>query len=246
MMRIRGYDFVDEISRNHYQQLSNPDCDPATFFAAYSNSQYAFSAPHYERLAILEIVSRTSIDPKSIILLSDVFVKTNTTTGQSEFSLIYFAESQKSSCSGDDIAKFLEVLQKYQDYVPGQPHIGSGVLLTPGPLTSQASRDLSLINLKHTHFIYPEVIFNPTEHIYSSDMRVLSPEEGRRFLETNRIKPSLLPRVYSNEPTIKYLGASPGDIVEYQVESFIPDTLLSVETFHRLVVKHTAEKKKKR
>ena len=86
-----------------------------------------------------------------------------------------------------------------------------------------------------SQFLDSEILFDPTLHSYSAQQRILSTQNANDFITRNRLNRHELPCVFANEPCAKYLGARPGDIIEYHVESFVPDVLLQFEVFHRLV-----------
>jgi DNA-directed RNA polymerase subunit H (RpoH/RPB5) len=94
------------------------------------------------------------------------------------------------------------------------------------------------------YFTDEEIYFNPTEHIYSSDARLLSLEERTKLLENNRFKVSQMPATFTNDPLTKYLGANPNDIIEYIRDTFAyakqsnaPEMLVEKEIFYRIVKK---------
>lgn len=133
-------------------------------------------------------------------------------------------------------------LEIYFDLIR-QFDLTEAIFITATPLSPDAASQLRSLNLNIQHFTDDEFDFNPLDHVYNSKARLLDAKEAEAFLQRNNLTRGVMPRVPANEPVAKYLGARPDDIIEYQRESFIPETLLDLEVFHR-VVRRAVEKKK--
>jgi DNA-directed RNA polymerase subunit H (RpoH/RPB5) len=251
MLRIRGYlPYGGKTVEDQYRHLSNPELD----VDAYINHYYGIgdtlgkTEVLQEKEALRPILKSIAPGEMRIQLrnsMSDLFWKPGYAPGDLPFyCIVFFANTSDSITGGtsrEEVSKFIDLLGRWQDSGAGQI---TGVLITPGDMTPGAAAALASINLNFTHFTDEEILFNPLDHVYSARTRVLTPMERADFLTRNRLKPGLMPRIYSNEPTIKYLGATPDDIVESIVDSLIPGTLSSSEVIHR-VVRRPQEKKRK-
>jgi DNA-directed RNA polymerase subunit H (RpoH/RPB5) len=179
------------------------------------------------------------------MLMSDYFHK-QMPDGSTEICMMFFANTTNKpvgKITKDDLDEMVNTFTAFKT-------ITSAVFVTHSPLASNIVSEYNSIAFQSsrtlfTHFTNAEIYFDPTEHVYNSKSRVLEGEPLARFKE-NRINVMHLPRIYLNEPIAKYYGAKPGDIMEFQVESIIPDVLVEVEIFHRLVRKPVEKKKKVR
>lgn len=167
-------------------------------------------------------------------------VKKTTEEGD-EYCLIAIAGIHETSAKTGigEITPFIMMFQEYQKTM----NINM-VLVTSTPLSSNSESSIQSIR-GIQHFIDEEFIFNPYEHIYNSKARLLTKKETQEFLTRNKLTTSVMPRVPANEPVAKYLGAKPDSIIEYTRLSFVPETLLDEEIFHR-AVRPSFDRKRKR
>lgn len=74
--------------------------------------------------------------------------------------------------------------------------------------------------------------FSPLEHVLSPKYEILDEDEKRELLRRCRIKPYNLPRILSNDPAVKALGAKVGDVLKITRRS----ETAGESTYYRLVV----------
>lgn len=246
MVRSRGFHGVDDRERQWINLLSQPDL-PGT----YIETRYSphITDPNIGHRAATEPVVQAIVSlylsPKSSktlrLLMSDVF--TREVDGQVQRCFVFFSPQIDETLKVSHMAEFLNLYQK-REYA-----LHSAVIVSVYPMFAVAAESFNSLNpsFRLSHFTDEEISFDPTAHIYSSPMRILDRAEKERFLQNPGIKSlSSLPRVFANEPAVKYIGAVPDDVIEYEVESFIPETLLSSELFHRCVRRPTERKRKVR
>jgi len=70
------------------------------------------------------------------------------------------------------------------------------------------------------------------DHILVPKHEVLSKEEAEELLKVLGIKKEQLPKIKSNDPIVKEIGAKPGDIVKITRESLTAGKSI----FYRLVI----------
>jgi len=162
-------------------------------------------------------------------MMSDYFENPIT----SERCIVFFSSHPREDAkiSNAEMVYFIDMMNTFKDSVR------SGIIITPNLLSSEAEKNFKSMKSKYslTHFLDSEIMFNPLSHVYSPDMKIFNMSEQKKFMETNELDVKKLPVVYSDEPTIKYLGGTSGQIVEYTIENFIPGLLISIETFHRII-----------
>ena len=243
MIRRRGFHGVDLREQTWIGYLSNPHLGPdyiTTRYDPHASDANIVNRMHQEPVVGEIVTTYVSKPQKTLrVLMSDVFVRV--VDGQTERCFVYFAPQTDTTLKTGDLTEFLSIYNKtiYQ--------LNFGVIISAHPMFSSEVFDSVNPGFRLTHFTDEEISFDPTAHIYTSPMRILSRSEKAAFLTNPGIKTlSSMPRVFVNEPTIKYIGAVPDDVIEYEVESFIPETLLSSELFYRCVRRPTERKKKVR
>lgn len=246
MIRRRGFHGADERERQWINLLSRPDL-PGTYIETRYSPHIA--DPNIEHRARVEPIVRhiaglylAGKSNKTLrLLMSDVF--TREVDGQVQRCFVFFSPQIDETLKASHMAVFLDLFQK-REY-----ELHSAVIVSVHPMFGATAESFNSLNptFRMSHFTDEEISFDPTAHIYSSPMRILDRAEKERFLQNPGIKSlSSLPRVFANEPAVKYIGAVPDDVIEYEVESFIPETLLSSELFHRCVRRPTERKRKVR
>lgn len=247
MMRFRGYDFYEDDRKDMYEHLTNPDLNVdayINFIAGPDSDSVKYRLGKDDlRATLYRKIYANAKAPKSRMLMSNIFVKTDPEDASKKlYSLLYFANVPDSgkTMSKSELELFLSILDEHRAV------LSSGVFVTPCPLNSAAADTFNATqHLSMTHFTDEEIMFDPTAHVCSAEMTVLTRAQKVEFLRRNpHVRESQMPKIYANEPTIKYIGATVDDIVCYDVESFIGETLVSVEPFHR-AVRRPLEKKKK-
>lgn len=252
MVLTRGFDFITPDARNFYMQILEPTFDPIKFLSMHTlkTSSYVNMkikscetvSPYFSKF-LTELdssyytTSRQENLPYNYTFLSDIFF--NKTSN--EYCLIYFGNFDEQQPKGNpthDVNNFCTIV--YED------QIVNAVIITPTPLTTKAADTLNTqkqMKKRMTHFTHNEIIFNPTAHVYSAQIRILSTDEQENFFKENPyVKKSTLPISYTIDPCIKYIGAVHDDIIVCISHTMIPEMLVPYEVTHR-VVKQYHDKK---
>jgi DNA-directed RNA polymerase subunit H (RpoH/RPB5) len=215
------YDFLNKkVSKAEFDSLYNPNSD--------------FIRRRFYNPWFAEVVKKT--DQRN--LLSDIFYKDDESGRQ--IAVLKFATQGENGV--DEGVAFLKIMQMFND----QYRIGSGVLVTSDKLTPAADKQFqsNRLAMNITHFTDSELRINPLIHEFVPPCRILSVSEKKKFIDSNNLRPLQLPRNHTNDTVVKYLGGRADDIIEYVVESLIPDLLVGSEVFHRYI-RDPPEKKKK-
>lgn len=83
-----------------------------------------------------------------------------------------------------------------------------------------------------------EMLFNVTRHRRVPKHTLLSPAEANQWLHTVKLKRSQIPRIFEDEPQIKYLGGSSGDLIKVTG----PSPTVGSFTRHLVVVRRLGSK----
>jgi DNA-directed RNA polymerase subunit H (RpoH/RPB5) len=96
------------------------------------------------------------------------------------------------------------------------------------------------------HFKDEELMYDPTDHIYSPiKISALTPEEVAIF-EDKVGSAKLLPRILVDDPVIKRKGYFAGTVVRLISPVLLPGTLLTSTCHYKIVVTHGSDKKHKK
>lgn len=254
MLLARGYG-LDQSQQQWYYDLENPNLDDSYLYRKFGTGGSDSATKEDIKTSLIKAhiyenyVSETTQNLR--MLMSDIFYREEpplTPGGESvrTFCILFFGTNKfgEQDMKTEGAREMLETYNYITSKYPGYKF--SVVFVTSKPLVPRAAGDLNSIQYSTgiSHFTDEEIGFDPTAHVYNARSRVLKGDVLEKF-KANGINYNHLPRIYTNEPVAKYLGANPGDIMEFQVESSVPGVLLSTEIFHRHVRK-PLEKKKKR
>jgi DNA-directed RNA polymerase subunit H (RpoH/RPB5) len=221
-----------------YNLLRSPETSGQFFAAKYKSLEYQ---PHIQKVVNSLLKHDTS---NQRVFLTDEFVN-----DQRQICLLFFtANNDGKDIVVDLIRDFIDMMNSGGALGYPDQRYTCGILISTKQMapTAQDYFNGQMNTLHITHFLDNEVLFNPLMHSYSAKSRLLSQYEKLDFVARNSINEIELPCVYANEAVVKYLGGRPDDIIEYHVESFIPDVLLQFEVFHRLVRRPVDKEKKSR
>ncbi|GIW70073.1 MAG: hypothetical protein KatS3mg101_0820 [Patescibacteria group bacterium] len=102
------------------------------------------------------------------------------------------------------------------------------ICVTEDQVRQSVIRHPKLDTIDITFFTKEELLFNPLEHVYNG--------LNASIVKLDNIDVTKFPRISRNDPTAKYLGAKPGEVIRFEVTSPIPGTLLDKEITFRYVV----------
>lgn len=87
-----------------------------------------------------------------------------------------------------------------------------------GTMTEMAIKNLDKLrassNLHIEFFAEPELIINITKHSLVPKHEVLSPQDKKEFLEHYAIEEWQLPKIFKNDPVVKYYGVGVGTVLK--------------------------------
>jgi DNA-directed RNA polymerase subunit H (RpoH/RPB5) len=250
MVLARGYD-LDSSSQSYYKDLENPHLTDAFVYSIYGNIVNSPTMPVVNestlKMYIYEkFIAKTGNTNNIRMLMSDVFYHPI----KKEYCMLFFGNlnNPKKDTSKDDMTEMLTTYSDLKAYLltHGQK-LTSAIYVTKNPLAAIASGNFDTIrtSLNISKFVDNDMKFNPTTHLYNGNSRILTGEPLKKFLE-NGIDPSKMPRADINEAVVKYLGGVPGDILEQQTTSIIPDVLVPTTLNFRLVKVLNDKKRPKR
>lgn len=226
MMKVRGYevDMLDAIF------TYTPEFFEKEFY------RYSLQNPTPIQQFILEWDSKASLRS----MLSTLFVhKAN----RDDQCVVYFTIPEEGgSVPVTESRNFADLLLKTKAL--------SGIMISHNKLSPKAASSLAELSPNRSmfiqHYLDEDLLYDPLNSIWGSIPRILSDEEAKLFISKNGISPSQMPRITIEGPVAKYLGVRIGQIVEFVRESFIPESLVDSEIFHRVAYSRPAEKGKKR
>lgn len=150
--------------------------------------------------------------------------------------LVYYARPTKSKqLDVEEIKQFtMEVNTR------GVP---SAMLISRQQLSSKAKDEFSKITIRQLRlFLDEELFYNLTEHYLVPKHRVLSDDEAKDFLTSNRLRTNQLPILKWDDPVSKWYGFIPGQIVEVLRENLAAETLVDEYRSYRFVDEPAIEK----
>ena len=227
MFRYRGFDINP--NDKHLLELDKPEVSQDFIKKNYTIGTEGFNEKIRSNPIVNYLSSNKLLDGGYRRMMSDFFVKPD-----GECGLVYFSPytDLDKQTGKNDMIPFVQLMEKYSEVCK------SGVIITAKGLSPPASKDFEILkqSFKVHHFTDSEVMFNPLDHVYTGDVRIMTPSEKEEFIKSNELSIKSLPTVNSNEPTMRYLGGVAGDIVEYDSEDFLPNQLVNVKRSYRLVV----------
>ena len=64
------------------------------------------------------------------------------------------------------------------------------------------------------HFLYSELLYDPTVHFYQSEYKILNTSESSEYLKHRKLDANNLKRICIDDPPIKFLGGRFGQVVK--------------------------------
>jgi len=86
-----------------------------------------------------------------------------------------------------------------------------GIIVTDGRYTHAVKQGAKKKKIELLPKMFPA--FNLFEHLLVPKHEILEPEEREQLLTKYRVQPYQLPQISSSDPTVKAIGAKPGDIL---------------------------------
>ena len=83
-------------------------------------------------------------------------------------------------------------------------------------------------------FLENEMTYDPTEHYFTPEHRVLKLEEQRDFLKRNNLSIEQLPIILTSDMLVRYYGFLPGQIIEIN-RTNLYDTIVTNSLSYRAV-----------
>lgn len=247
MVLTRNYILTPE--QLYYEGLQDPEVNNLFIYDKFGNCQDSGTKELVKTNILKKYILDNFVNGNSAnvrMLMSDFFTKINPKTKKEEHCMVFFSNDNNNGAESKSV-DFDQMVDTFSYFSQQFETIKSVIFITPNNLASLTVGKLNTIAQQSniSHFTDTEISFNPVEHYYNGPARIIEGKDLKLF-ESNGINKLQLPRIYTNEPVAKYLDAKPGDIVEFQVHTILPNVILDVEIFHRYVRKPMIKKKKKR
>jgi DNA-directed RNA polymerase subunit H (RpoH/RPB5) len=121
----------------------------------------------------------------------------------------YYAEPNidTTQLGVEPLAEFILEMDKYK--------CKNGILISAKNLSPSARKKIeSLLNYNIHFFLESEMIYDPTEHYFTPEHRVMEVEEQRQFLSRNNLSIDQLPIILTTDIISRYYGFVPGQVIE--------------------------------
>ena len=167
-------------------------------------------------------------------LLSRVYLRSNSDTGNEERLLVYYAEPPgKKQIGSDEIKEFIGLMRSYGTE--------SGVLIVDSPISSAGSAEFGKVPQYNIQVFHEEeLMYNPTRNYLVPKHTAMSNADAREFLRSNKLQSNKLPLILATgdkvDPIAKWYGFAPGKIIRIDRVNFIFQSLVEEETFFRKVI----------
>jgi len=110
------------------------------------------------------------------------------------------------------------------------------VIISYGRITTKNQQVLSELGSYVQHFMYKELKYNPTQHVFAVPHRRLGKKETLQLLRRLGVPPQQLPTIWDTDPIVKYYGFRPNSIIECSRSSVITFTPTTSLFYRRVVV----------
>lgn len=146
--------------------------------------------------------------------------------------LVYFGtnfnKNKKLSFSVDNLNLFFDYIKRL--------NIINSILIIDNKLTSKASEIIkNSLNLNIQIFNIDELSYYPLDHYLVPKHTILCENQIKDLIKSNNLNLNNLPFILSNDPIIKFIGASVGDIILIKRINFLKSLTHSFNIY-RLVV----------
>jgi len=113
-------------------------------------------------------------------------------------------------------------------------------LIIVGPNIPSADGKNALITVKEKYifqyFKDEELYSRPLEYIWSCKYEIFTKEQTDKFISENNFTVAQIPRLFTTDPIIKWMGAKAGIIVKEINSSFLPGTIVKEDFSYRYLI----------
>ena len=159
--------------------------------------------------------------------------------------LVFFAEPENKKSkkiSSEQVAEFCRlIIETKVEQAIMVANVSSST--AANSLCLDTSKGVSGIFIQY--FTDDELLYNPTEHVFTPKHRIMSDNEVRELQEVDKLSLKLLPKISAFDPVCKRLGADEGDVIEILRTVLTEDTLIEEELAYRVGFKPRLDKPKK-
>jgi len=157
-------------------------------------------------------------------VLSQVYENEN---GEKLYTFFADDDLKHKQMGVDILGEMIQEMDKYK--------AKNGILITPLPLSSAARKKIEELLTYNIHvFQENEMSYDPTEHYFTPEHRLLSVEEQRDFLTRNKISIDKLPIILTTDMISRYYGFKPGQVIEIKRINLY-DTIVQESLSYRVV-----------
>jgi DNA-directed RNA polymerase subunit H (RpoH/RPB5) len=164
---------------------------------------------------------------KSIESLNQLYKKPDGSLIQSYY--FYNADSDKKKI-GQVIVDISSYQRKHKD-------LKDILFIADQAMNTQMTEDLKRYkeNMKISIFIGDHLLFNITKHFLVPKHHLMSEEEYKAFVSTEKNLLRKLPLMFETDPIARFYGAKPGQIFRITRENLSDDSMVRYSEFYRLV-----------
>jgi DNA-directed RNA polymerase subunit H (RpoH/RPB5) len=153
-------------------------------------------------------------------------------SGTTKSMLVYYGgktHPQQKQVSADVVREFIGLVQRYG--------INEAILIVDAPLSSTGDTELNALTLtKWQVFFDSELTHNPTLHVDNNLHELIPPEETAAKLQELKADLSKLIISRTTDPTIKYYGWVPGNLIRVYRDDRTISILCPKSVNYRVVV----------
>ena len=151
------------------------------------------------------------------------------TNNAGEKLVVFYADVPKTTkqLGVDDFGDAIRMADKYK--------AKNLIMITPVDLSSAVNRKIQELESYNIYvFLENEMTYDPTEHYFTPEHRVLKLEEQRDFLKRNNLSIEQLPIILTSDMIVRYYGFLPGQIIEIN-RTNLYDTIVTNSLSYRAV-----------